>query len=64
MGRKSSQKKKSETSVQDTPESAESAALTKRRRALILRFACASAARLYRGVEPQPDLRPDRAAFG
>ncbi|MCA9670827.1 MAG: thioredoxin domain-containing protein [Myxococcales bacterium] len=36
MGRKSSQKKKSETSVQDTPESAESAALTKRRRALIL----------------------------
>lgn len=35
-----------------------------RRRSLILRFACASASRLYR-LEAQPlPLRPDRASFG
>jgi len=35
-----------------------------RSRALILRFACASAARLYRGADPLAPARPDRAAFG
>lgn len=35
-----------------------------RRRSLILRFACASASRLYRTEAQLPELRPDRISFG
>jgi len=45
-------------------ESARCALVSARRRSVILRFACASASRLYR-VEAQPlELRADRALFG
>ncbi|MGF1623256.1 MAG: MmcB family DNA repair protein [Alphaproteobacteria bacterium] len=45
-------------------ESVRSVIASARRRSLILRFACASASRLYRTEAQPPELRADRLLFG